>query len=158
MIPDAGLEIQLPADFRRQGRADAGRLGHHRQHHRRGLDQRAAGGGVGPAGIVHQQSCTSRNIVPRQTVELPEDRAANPVIYGGAVTEGANSERAMRRRPCGEPDAGVHDRRLGRRRRSFAPIGRAFDDGLSPSNVAMNVCAARRRASFSNTASRRPSR
>jgi len=25
--------------------------------------------------------------VPRQTVELPEDRAANPVVYGGAVTE-----------------------------------------------------------------------
>ena len=53
--PDAGLEIQLPADLRRQGRADAGRLGHHRQHHRRRLDQRAAGGGVGPAGVVHQQ-------------------------------------------------------------------------------------------------------
>src|ERR1700723_3445666 len=39
--------------------------------------------------------------VPRQTVELPEDRAANPVVYNGAVTEAqlgtGNAPRAAKR-------------------------------------------------------------
>ena len=35
---DSGVEIELSADFRRQGTAGAGRLGHRRQHYRRGLD------------------------------------------------------------------------------------------------------------------------
>ena len=48
--------------------------------------------------------------VPRQTVELPEDRAANPVVYSGAVTE-VSWGRVTRLAPAARL-AGVAGRRL----------------------------------------------
>jgi len=76
--------------------------------------------------------------VTRQNVELPEDRAANPVVYNGAVTEGqlgtgnAPAPRAMR---MGGVIGGVAGGD------SVALNSRAFSD-IIPSNVAMNVSAA----------------
>ncbi len=52
--PGAGVEVELPADFRRQRAAGAGGLGHCGQHHRRGLDQGAALAGLGPADFVRE--------------------------------------------------------------------------------------------------------
>jgi hypothetical protein len=75
--------------------------------------------------------------VARQTVELPEDRAANPVVYNGAVTEGqlgtgnAPAPKAMR---MGGVIGGVAGGG------SVALNGRAFSD-IIPSDIAVNVAS-----------------
>jgi hypothetical protein len=49
--------------------------------------------------------------VPRQTVELPEDRAANPVVYGGALEE--DQKKAAASRPLAARQFGVTTGALG---------------------------------------------
>ncbi|MBZ5609114.1 MAG: hypothetical protein LAP38_12705 [Acidobacteriia bacterium] len=77
--------------------------------------------------------------VPRQTVELPEDRAAAPVVYGGAVAETRNAPmaglapappKAMARQAMGSLQAGI--------------AGARFKDERDAilSNVAVNVAGA----------------
>ena len=95
MIPAAGVEIQLPPDLRRQG-ADAGRLGHRGQHHRRRLDQGPAFAGVRPADFLHQPALCAQVRDPsvRRTGRRPRGTGGSPFgrVRGGdkmAVTGGA---------------------------------------------------------------------
>ncbi|MGA2878885.1 MAG: DUF4139 domain-containing protein [Bryobacteraceae bacterium] len=75
--------------------------------------------------------------VIRQSVELPEDRAANPVIYNGAVSE---AQLGTGNAPAAAKRLGGAIGGLGGGGGSFALNGRAFGD-IIPSNVAMNVSA-----------------
>ena len=59
-----GVEIELPFDVRRGGRAYARRLGDYRQHLGRRLEQRAAGGGVGQAGTRSMPTTTKHIRLP----------------------------------------------------------------------------------------------
>jgi hypothetical protein len=69
--------------------------------------------------------------VPRQTVELPEDRAAGPVVYSGALGTGAMPS---------PPPAGAPSRVQARSMGSLARTGQAGENiGVSPSNVTMDV-------------------
>ena len=95
MIHDAGVEIQLSSGVQGQGRADARGLGHHRQHHRRRLDQRTLVGGVRANPVSFISKLYEPKSVPRQTVELPEDRAAEPVVYQAGLGGGIRGEIAV---------------------------------------------------------------
>ncbi len=89
---DAGVEVQLPADFRRQGWLDVGRLGHHRQHYWRRLDQRAAGRCFRASGVIHQQAL-------RTEIRAAADRGAAGRSRGraGGLLRRARSARWRRR-------------------------------------------------------------
>ena len=62
--PDAGLEVQLPPDFRRRRGGHARGLGHRGQRHRRGLDQCAAVGRLGAPGLVRQPALRAALCLP----------------------------------------------------------------------------------------------
>jgi hypothetical protein len=75
--------------------------------------------------------------VARQTVELPEDRAANPVIYGGAVSASLNGP--VPAPPQVAARAGVGGGRLGNAKAQFelAPSPKDY----TASDLALNVAA-----------------
>jgi len=76
--------------------------------------------------------------VARQTVELPEDRAANPVVYGGAVSG------ALQAGQAGVASLAAPVPQAMRKAITLATPGEAADSNFSfrPSNVAVNVAAA----------------
>jgi hypothetical protein len=73
--------------------------------------------------------------VPRQTVDLPEDRAAAPVVYGGAVEE----QEALRQQPA----AGLPGPFPGVRKSMDLPLnGRDLKNMVQLSSAAVNVASA----------------
>ena len=78
--------------------------------------------------------------VARQTVELPEDRAAAPVVYGGAVAEAQNRP-ALLGNLAGAPPALAMRKSIGSLQESGAAGFKDERDALL-SNVAVNVASA----------------
>ena len=83
--PDAGLEIQLPADLPGGRRAHARGLGHRGQHHaaRIGRNVRLALVSGRPVSFISR--LYEPRYVQRQVAELPEEQAAAPEMHEGAV-------------------------------------------------------------------------
>ena len=102
-----GVEIELPFDVRRGGRADARRLGDYRQHLRATIGTTCGWRWCRASRCRSSRNCIEPRYVQRPFAELAENQAAAPVVYQGAMEAAAKDRFAAAPKVQVEAQAGA---------------------------------------------------